>query len=217
LVQEYKTLHGRGEDEIEIEKSVFIGYSAPVSSEDEAAIFIDSIRQRHKEATHNVWAYIIGMNMEIQRYSDDGEPKGTAGIPVLEVMKKEELRNVAVVVTRYYGGTKLGAGGLVRAYTKGAKIALDSGRIVTKRLYRKLFIGLDYHMLGKLQNEFSNRGYIIKDIEYAENVRLTVYAPDEQLENIKKLAIDITSAAAQFEEGEQFYISHDESGAVILD
>ncbi|AHM56255.1 IMPACT family member YvyE [Peptoclostridium acidaminophilum DSM 3953] len=217
MVQDYKTLHGRGEDEIEIEKSVFIGHSAPVASEDEARAFIEAVRQMHKEATHNVWAYTIGMNMEIQRYSDDGEPKGTAGIPVLEVMKKEELRNVAVVVTRYYGGVKLGAGGLVRAYTKGAKIALDSGRIVTKQLYKELFISVEYHQLGKLQNEFSNRGFIIKDIEYAENVRLTIYAPSEQLADIKKLATDITSAAAQLEEGENFYLSYDVSGNVILD
>ncbi len=120
MLKEYKTLLAYGEGEITIEKSKFIGYATPIKSEEEAIAFIENIRTKHWNATHNVPAYIVGENNEIQRYSDDREPSGTAGIPILEVIKKEDLRNVAVVVTRYFGGIKLGTGGLVRAYTKGA-------------------------------------------------------------------------------------------------
>jgi uncharacterized YigZ family protein len=124
LVDEYKTLLKAGNDEIIIERSRFIGYAAPVSSEEEAMEFIDKIKNQHKDATHNVTAYVVGLHNEVQRYNDDGEPAGTAGVPILEVLKKEDLRNTVVVVTRYFGGIKLGAGGLIRAYTRGAKIAV---------------------------------------------------------------------------------------------
>ena len=129
---EYKTLAKAGSDEIIIEKSRFIGYCAPVSSEEEALEFIEKIKKKHYDATHNVFAYVVGLDNNIQRYNDDGEPSGTAGVPILEVIKKEDLRNVVIVVTRYFGGIKLGTGGLIRAYTKGAKIALDAGIIIKK-------------------------------------------------------------------------------------
>ena len=128
----YKTLHEFGMDEIIIEKSTFIGYAKPIKTEEEAIEFINEIKKKHKDATHNVWAYTVGKTMNIQRYSDDGEPQGTAGIPTLEVIKKEDLRDVVVVVTRYFGGVKLGAGGLVRAYTKGAKIGIDAAKVIEK-------------------------------------------------------------------------------------
>ncbi|KDR96072.1 uncharacterized protein, YigZ family [Peptoclostridium litorale DSM 5388] len=204
---EYRTVHEFGSDEVIIEKSRFIGYSKPVENEEDAIGFIEEIKQKHKDATHNVWAYTVGMSMNIQRYSDDGEPKGTAGIPVLEVIKKEDLRNVAVVVTRYFGGTKLGAGGLVRAYTRGAKIGLDAAKIAAKHLYTKLFVQIEYTMLGKIQNEFANKGYIIKDIEYGENVKLTVYSPLEIKEEIEEFVKEITSANADITRGEDFYLS----------
>ena len=130
---EYKTLAKAGSDEIIIEKSRFIGYCAPVSSEEEALEFIEKIKKKHYDATHNVFAYVVGLDNNIQRYNDDGEPSGTAGVPILEVIKKEDLRNVVIVVTRYFGGIKLGTGGLIRAYTKGAKIALDAGIIIKKK------------------------------------------------------------------------------------
>ena len=131
----FRTIHDYGCDEIIINKSKFIGYASPINSEDEAIEFINQIRKKHSDATHNVYAYVYGDNNSIQRYSDDGEPSGTAGMPVLNVIKLEDLRNVVVVVTRYFGGVKLGAGGLVRAYTKGAKIGLDNGIIVDKILF----------------------------------------------------------------------------------
>src|SRR5690606_30234976 len=116
----------------------FIGYAMPVETEDEAVKFIEEIKTKHRDATHNVYAYVLGEDNNIQRYSDDGEPSGTAGIPALEVIKKEDLRNVAVVVTRYFGGKKLGTGGLIRAYTRGAKIGLEAGIIIDKILFRKV-------------------------------------------------------------------------------
>jgi uncharacterized YigZ family protein len=115
----YKTLQQEGRDEFTVSHSRFIGHATPVSAENDALAFIEKIRKSHWDATHNVWAYVFGTARE--RFSDDGEPRGTAGIPVLEVIRKEGLRDLAVVVTRYFGGIKLGAGGLVRAYTNGAK------------------------------------------------------------------------------------------------
>ena len=216
MKKEYKTIHEYGEDEIIIEKSRFIGYAKPIETEEEAIDFVNDIKKKHKDATHNVWAYTVGMNMEIQRYSDDGEPQGTAGIPTLEVIKKEDLRNVVVVVTRYYGGTKLGAGGLVRAYTKGAKIGLDSGKIIDKILFRDIRFKIDYTMLGKVQNEILNLGYIIKEILYEDMVTIVVYCKSDEVNEISEKIVNFTSARVEIEEKEEFYLSR-YNNEIILD
>ncbi|MDZ4910308.1 YigZ family protein, partial [Clostridium perfringens] len=166
----YKTLHKFGSDEYIVEKSTFIGYAKPIKTEEEAIEFVNEIKKKHKDATHNVWAYTVGENMNIQRYSDDGEPQGTAGIPTLEVIKKEDLRDVVVVVTRYFGGIKLGAGGLVRAYTKGAKIGIEAGIVIEKVKYTEVKIKIEYTQLGKIQNEIMNLGFTVKDTIYSEDV-----------------------------------------------
>ena len=153
MLKTYRTVKEFGQDEIVIEKSTFIGYAKPVTDEDEALAFIQEIKKKHRDATHNVPAYVLGEHNDIQRCNDDGEPSGTAGVPVLEVLKKEDVRDVAVVVTRYFGGIKLGAGGLVRAYTKGAKIALEAAGLITKVLYQVIVVSVDYTMLGALQNQ----------------------------------------------------------------
>ena len=183
----YKTLHDFGSDEIIIEKSTFIGYAKPIKTEEEAVEFVNEIKKKHKDATHNVWAYTVGPTMNIQRYSDDGEPQGTAGIPTLEVIKKEDLRDVVVVVTRYFGGIKLGAGGLVRAYTKGAKVGLEAAKIIEKVMYKEVKIKIDYNQLGKVQNEIMNLGYFIKDTIYEDNVEIIVYSKLEEVEAYYKL------------------------------
>ncbi|MCT4509681.1 MAG: YigZ family protein [Tepidibacter sp.] len=206
-MKEYKTIHEYGEDEVIIEKSRFIGYAKPVETEEEALEFINEIKKKHKDATHNVWAYTLGMNMDIQRYSDDGEPSGTAGIPSLEVIKKEDLRNVAVVVTRYFGGIKLGAGGLVRAYTKGAKIGLSASKIIDRILYTDIRFKIDYTLLGKVQNELMNLGYIIKEILYEDMVTIVVYSKLDEVEIVKNKIIDITSSNVEIEQKEDFYLS----------
>ncbi len=207
LVETYRTIHDYGSDEVTIEKSLFIGYAKPVETEEEARSFIDEIRAKHKDATHNVWAYVIGQNMNIQRYSDDREPQGTAGIPTLEVIKKEGLCNVVVVATRYFGGIKLGAGGLVRAYTKTAKIGLEAGQIVEKMPFVEVSVGLDYTLLGKAQNELANRDYHVKDIEYTDSVNIIINCDKERVEDLKALFTELTSGQAEIEEKGEFYLS----------
>ncbi|HBH2530287.1 TPA: YigZ family protein [Clostridioides difficile] len=211
----YRTLHEFGTDEITIEKSVFIGYAKPIKSEEEALEFINEIKKKHKDATHNVWAYTVGKNMNIQRYSDDGEPQGTAGIPTLEVIKKEDLRDVVVVVTRYFGGTKLGAGGLVRAYTKAAKLGLEAGKIIYKVMYQEVKVKIDYTQLGKVQNELMNLGYFIKDTVYEDNVEIVVYSRLEDVEKLSEKMIDITSGTGKIVLGEEFYLS-EQNGEILI-
>ena len=211
----YKTLHEFGMDEVIIDKSKFIGYAKPIKSEEEAIEFVNEIKKKHKDATHNVWAYTVGPAMNIQRYSDDGEPQGTAGIPTLEVIKKEDLRDVVVVVTRYFGGIKLGAGGLVRAYTKGAKVGLEAAKIIEKVMYKEVKIKIDYNQLGKVQNEIMNLGYFIKDTVYEDNVEIIVYSKLEDVEVLTSRMIDITSATAGIVLGDEFYLS-EQNGEIIL-
>lgn len=206
MKKRYKTIHTFGYDEVIINKSRFIGYAKPISSEDEAIQFIEEIKSKHRDATHNVYAYVIGENSNIQRYSDDGEPSGTAGIPTLEVIKKEDLRNVVVVVTRYFGGIKLGAGGLVRAYTRGAKIGLEAAQIIEKVLYRKIKIRVDYTLYGKVENELIRMGYITDETIYDDAVNLIILCEIDNTENLKQLITDITSAKASFEDiCEEYY------------
>lgn len=211
----YKTLHEYGSDEIIIDKSTFIGYAKPIKTEEEAVEFVNEIKKKHKDATHNVWAYTVGPTMNIQRYSDDGEPQGTAGIPTLEVIKKEDLRDVVVVVTRYFGGIKLGAGGLVRAYTKGAKIGIEAGKVIEKIKYQEVKIKIDYTQLGRVQNEIMNMGYFIKDTIYEDSVEFIVYSRVEEIGKLTEKMIDITSATANIVLGEEFYLS-EKDGEVLL-
>ena len=139
--------------EIMIDKSQFIGYAKPVTTEEEALEFIQLIKHKHKDATHNVPAYVLGEHNDIQRCSDDGEPSGTAGVPALEVLKKVDVRDVGVVVTRYFGGINLGTGGLVRAYTNGAKIALEAAVIITKVLHQLVVLTIVSSRLGMMINQ----------------------------------------------------------------
>lgn len=205
-MKQYRTIKDYGEDEIIIEKSKFIGYAKPVKTEGEAQAFIQEIKKKHWDATHNVWAYTLGENMDVQRYSDDGEPSGTAGIPSLEVIKKEDLRDVVVVITRYFGGIKLGAGGLVRAYTKGAKIGLEAGQIIERIPHEILCATVDYTLLGKVQNEVTSKGYVIKDTIYEENVTFEIYCPPSKLEELEELIRNLTSAQAKTRLEEPVYL-----------
>lgn len=211
----YKTLHKFGVDEYIVEKSTFIGYAKPIKTEEEAIAFVNEIKKKHKDATHNVWAYTVGENMNIQRYSDDGEPQGTAGIPTLEVIKKEDLRDVVVVVTRYFGGIKLGAGGLVRAYTKGAKVGIEAGIVIEKVKYTEVKIKIEYTQLGKIQNEIMNLGFTVKDTIYSDDVEIIVYSKVEEVESLKDRIIDITSGTADVSLGDEYYLS-EKNGQLIL-
>ncbi|WP_313165185.1 YigZ family protein [Sedimentibacter sp.] len=211
----YKSVHKIGRDEIIINKSKFIGTSAPVENEEEALSFIDSVRKEFKDASHNCYAYVIGENKNIQRYSDDKEPSGTAGMPILNVINQENLINTAVVVTRYFGGVMLGAGGLVRAYTKGAKIGLESGIIAEKNLYYDVSFNLDYTLLGKMDNDLQKNNIIIKDKIYLETVKYSLLIKDDGIENIRTLLNEITNGKIDINIGHPAYYSVAD-GKIIL-
>lgn len=203
----YKSIHKYGRDEIIINKSRFIGTAVPVENEEQAIEFINQIRKEFKDSTHNCYAYVIGENKNIQRYSDDGEPSGTAGMPILNVINQENLVNAAVVVTRYFGGVLLGAGGLVRAYTKGCKIGLESGIIVEKNLYYDISFSLDYTLLGKMENELLKNNFIVKDKIYSERVGFKLIVREDETEKISSLVNEITSGRAEINIGQAAYYS----------
>lgn len=190
----YKTLKKEASGVFIEKKSRFIGYAIPCTTEAEAVSFIEKIRKKHYNATHNVYAYILREN-NIARYSDDGEPSGTAGVPVLEVLQKEGITDACIVVTRYFGGTLLGAGGLVRAYTKGAKCGVDASGILIKRLCRSYTVNIDYTMLGKLQSDLASMDCIVADTEYTNDVTVTLHIPSGN-ENILDHITDITNGRA---------------------
>ncbi|MGI2327470.1 YigZ family protein [Planococcus sp. YIM B11945] len=178
--ENYKTVGELAEAEIVIQKSRFIGHAARAETEEEAIRFIDSIKTLHRSATHNCSAYLIGEYDSIQKANDDGEPSGTAGFPMLEVLKKQGLKDVVVVVTRYYGGIKLGGGGLIRAYGKATTEALASSGIVERRLHHLMKITIDYTWLGKVENEIRQSEYPLSDIQYTDGVELFVHVPAEK-------------------------------------
>lgn len=197
----YKTVAGFGQAEIVIDKSTFIGSAQPIQSEEEALAFIQENKKKYRDAAHHVPAYVLGETNEIQRCNDDGEPSGTAGVPMLEVLKKEEVRNAAVVVTRYFGGIKLGAGGLVRAYTKGAKIALEAAGIITRVLYQVVGVTIEYTLLGSLQNQLRLCGYDLKETVFEELVQLYVWVDATQVEVFKAQCVEWTNGRAVIEMG----------------
>ena len=205
MLKTYRTVEQLGQDEVVIEKSTFIGYAKPVENEEAALAFIQEIKKKHRDATHNVPAYVLGEHNEVQRCNDDGEPSGTAGVPVLEVLKKENVRNVAIVVTRYFGGIKLGTGGLVRAYTKGAKVALESAKIITRVLYQTVIISVDYTLLGSLQNQLKLKQYGIRDVVYEDVVHLHVWVEEEDVPNFKAQVMEWTNGRAAIADGELCY------------
>jgi uncharacterized YigZ family protein len=214
MLKRYKTILDYGELEHIIEKSRFIGHVKPIQDEEEAIAFIEMIRTQHKHATHNVPVYIFGENNEIQRYSEDGEPAGTAGAPILEMLKKEEIKNTVVVITRYFGGIKLGTGGLVRAYTSTAKLALHEARVIEKVLYHVIRIRIDYFLLGKVQNVMLNGNYTIKDTLFDEAVNMLVYARIDEADQIIKQVINLTSAKAIVDIVDTLYLNED-NGVLI--
>ena len=192
----YKTVHKFGKDTIIINKSRFIGYATPIESEKDALDFIDRIKTEHRDATHNVYAYVLGENNNVQKFSDDGEPSGTAGKPVLEVIKSTDVKNVLIVVTRYFGGIHLGASGLIRAYSESASRGLKNSKIVKKIKCDVFEITTDYNMLGKLQWELNQKDLIIKDIKYAEDVKMEINVPKNYPIDIWQFILDLTSGNA---------------------
>ena len=171
-MKSYTTIHHYASFEYEDRKSVFIGEAMPVSTEEEALIFIESIKKKYPDARHHVYAYVLRDN-SIMRFSDDGEPQGTAGMPVLDIIRKNGLTDTAIVVTRYFGGTLLGTGGLVRAYTASALGAVENAEIITYDVYVTLTIETTYSDYQKFSPVFTEFGYRSEDVRYTDKVILT--------------------------------------------
>ena len=205
MLEQYKTIYEGGEGEIIEKKSRFIATVRLVKTEEEALAFIEEMRKKYWNATHNCFAYVIGERKENVRCSDDGEPSGTAGKPMLDVLLGEELYNTAVVVTRYFGGTLLGTGGLVRAYSKAVQEGLACSRVITKYHGVLMEIGTDYNGIGKLQYIFGQRGIPIMDSQYAEDVKMQILVPAPEKETIKKAVTEATSARASITEIKELY------------
>ena len=183
----YNGILENGTDEFIEKKSKFIGYAFKVENEEEALEILEKIKKKHNDATHNCSAYIIGEDKLIQRYNDDGEPSGTAGVPILEVLKKEDLTNIMVIVTRYFGGILLGAGGLVRAYTKGAKIAIDASKKVEMTEYNNISIKYDYTYHGVIQNYLIKNQHIIINENFTDKVEISIHLLEEDRKTIDDL------------------------------
>ena len=192
---EYKTISERCEARFVEKKSEFIGYLSPVKTEEEAIAFINEIRAMHRKARHNCYAYILREN-RTARHSDDGEPSGTAGVPIYEVLRKEELCDVACVVTRYFGGIMLGAGGLVRAYTRGAKDAVDTAKIKVMAEAAKAEITVDYSLYGRLPQIFADFDARSESEDFADTVKVTVFVRWELAEKLKEKLIDSCNGKA---------------------
>lgn len=199
---EYKTIARRCEARFIEKKSEFIGYLCPVQTEEQAVAFIEEIRAMHRKATHNCYAFILREN-NAARHSDDGEPGGTAGVPIYEVLRKEGLTDVCCVVTRYFGGVLLGAGGLVRAYTKGAKDAVDAAQIKCMAEAVKLAVTVDYGLYGRLAQVFADFDARVEDERFADNVRIVLHIRAENSQKLTDKLVDVCNGAVSVEEIEK--------------
>lgn len=209
MLNRYLTVKSRGEHEIVIEKSRFICHIQRAVSEEEAQAFIQSIKKQHWNATHNCSAYLIGEHNLIQKANDDGEPSGTAGVPMLEVLKKRKLKDTVVVVTRYFGGIKLGAGGLIRAYGKSVSEAINHVGMVERCLMRTMHTTIDYTWLGKVENELRASSFQLKEIHYAEDVIFETYVEETQTEQFIEWMTELTNGKSVTKEGELIYLEKD--------
>ncbi|MBS5132070.1 MAG: YigZ family protein [Lachnospiraceae bacterium] len=216
MSEEYKAVYEGGEGELIEKKSRFIATVIPAESEEEALAFIEAMKKKYWNATHNCSAYVIGEKGQLKRCSDDGEPSGTAGRPMLEVLEGEGIRNVAVVVTRYFGGTLLGTGGLVRAYSASVKAGLASSVIITKIPGVKLKIETDYTGLGKIQYLLGEMGIRTLDSQYTDHVELDVLVPETMLERVKAELVEGTNGQAKLEEGANCWFADVNGEMVIL-
>lgn len=204
----YKILKEGGKGEIVEKKSRFIATLAPANSEEEAAAFIETVKKKYWDARHNCSAFVIGDKAQMTRCSDDGEPSGTAGKPMMEVLLASEVRNVAAVVTRYFGGTLLGTGGLVRAYTQAVQAGLEASEIITMRYGAELEIITDYNGIGKIQYILGQMGLEIQDSEYTDIVTLKLIIPYEQSGMLRKEITEATAGRAHIKEKDKYYFAH---------
>ena len=202
---QYRTIRAAASAEFVEKRSRFIGYISPVTTQQDAIAFIDSIKSKHWDATHNVPAYIIREG-NICRFSDDGEPQGTAGMPALNVLQKEELTDCVLVVTRYFGGILLGTGGLVHTYGASAKQGLIESEIVIRKLCDIVSVKVDYSLLGKMQHEIMTKGYLLEDTIYEDEVTFIISCPIDTTDKVIAEIINMTNAGAVCEKIDKKYV-----------
>lgn len=202
---EYKTVQKQAQASFTEQRSKFIGYIKPVDNEEDAINFISEIKSKHWDAKHNVYAYCI-KNSQIKRYSDDGEPQGTAGMPVLDVLVKNDITNAVIVVTRYFGGVLLGTGGLVRAYSHSARIALEKANIITMRLCTEAYTTCDYSQYGKVSSIIPEYNGVIDCNEFTESVIIYFHIDNDNLSELQKKLANATCGTVKITiNGEKFY------------
>lgn len=203
--EQYRMLSKGAQAELVEKKSRFIATIRPVSSEEEAVAFIEEMKKKYYDARHNCSAFVIGSKGELTRSSDDGEPSGTAGRPMLEVLTGSGIRNIAVVVTRYFGGVLLGTGGLVRAYSGAVKMALEQCETITRRYGVQMLIKTDYNGVGKIQYLLASKDVVIQDSVYAADVQMTVLVPIEEYDRLCKELVEATNGRVGLEEVGKLY------------
>lgn len=208
MLSQYKTVYIGGEAEIIEKKSRFIATVRPVKSEEEALAFIEAMKKKYWNATHNCFAYVIGEHFQMQRCSDDGEPSGTAGRPMLDVLLGEEIHDVVVVVTRYFGGTLLGTGGLVRAYSASTKEGLNASKVITKMYGKRVSVETDYTGLGKIQYILGQRGLTVLESVYTDKVALEVLLPEADVQTVIAEITEGTNGQAIMELREDCYFAN---------
>lgn len=204
MKESYKTIKAQAVAEIVEKRSRFIADVKPIETESEALAFLEEIKKKYWDARHHVFAYVLEDN-NVQRYSDDGEPAGTAGLPILDFIKKEGISNLIVVVTRYFGGILLGTGGLVHAYTASAKAGVEAAQPIEMKLCCEMTVECDYSLLGKVQSEALGRGYVISGTEYAENVKVSVLVPVSETSGFEENMIDKTNGRVGIKQGKIGY------------
>ncbi|WP_406161974.1 YigZ family protein [Streptomyces sp. NBC_01005] len=205
MQEQYRTVARAGVHETEINRSRFICALDVAATEQEAQDFVAGVRKEHPTATHNCFAYVIGADASVQKASDDGEPGGTAGVPMLQMLTRREMRYVVAVVTRYYGGVKLGAGGLIRAYGGVVGEALDALGTITRRRYRLATITVGHQRAGKLENDLRATGRTVREVRYAEAVVIEIGLPDADVEAFRGWLADATAGEAGLELGGEAY------------
>ncbi|GAA2340398.1 YigZ family protein [Streptomyces cuspidosporus] len=205
MQERYRTVAREGVHEIEISKSRFLCSLAPAATEQEAQDFVRRVRGEHPTATHNCYAYVIGADGGVQKASDDGEPGGTAGVPMLQMLLRREVRYVVAVVTRYYGGVKLGAGGLIRAYGGVVGEALDALGTVTRERFRLATVTVGHERAGRLENDLRATGRAVREVRYAEAVTIELGLPDADVDAFRAWLADATAGTATLELGGEAY------------
>ncbi|MCQ2491565.1 MAG: YigZ family protein [Lachnospiraceae bacterium] len=217
MLKQYSTVFSGADGEIVEKKSRFIAHIELAESEEEALAFVEKMKKKYWDARHNCYAFRIGTEHTLERCSDDGEPSGTAGKPMLEVLTGRNLYNVVAVVTRYFGGTLLGTGGLVRAYTKSMQEGLEASTLVEKKLASMVDISCDYSLFGKIQYLAATEGFSLCEIQYTDSVSATLLIPVDDTDYVKKKLIEISNGSIVMEDQEPAYFGEVEGEIIIFD